>query len=84
MQPAKQTAKPTVTDGRRLVTTGVVVLGIGFVATAAGSVWVILSPIGGGVNFGAAAVYLGGMLCGVVGLVLGIAGLVALRRGRAR
>ncbi|OII25045.1 hypothetical protein BIV01_11820 [Curtobacterium sp. MCBA15_013] len=66
------------------MTTGVVVLGIGFVATAVGSVWVILSPIGGGVNFGAAAVYFGGMLCGVVGLVLGIAGLVALRRGRAR
>jgi len=59
---------------------GAITLIVGFFATVAGSIWTILSPIGGGVNFGAGLLYEGGMLAGLVGSVLTIVGLVGLRR----
>lgn len=59
----------------KLLRVGLTLLGIGFVATAGGSVWTILSPIGGGVNFLAVVIYQGGMLLGLVGLVISIVGL---------
>lgn len=55
-----------------------ILLTIGFLATAGGSIWVILTPLGEGINFGAAFVYQGGMVVGVVGLVA--LAYVALRR----
>ena len=55
-------------------------LGAGFVLTAAGSIWVILTPVGAGVNYGAAVVYFGGMLVGVVGLVCSLIAFSVLRR----
>ena len=59
---------------------GAITLLIGFLATVGGSIWTILSPIGGGVNFGAGFLYEGGMLVGLVGSVLTIIGLFTLRR----
>lgn len=64
----------------RLLKIGSIILALGFLATAGGSIWTILSPIGGGVNFGAGLLYEGGMLVGVVGLALTIAGLIAAKR----
>lgn len=59
---------------------GAITLLLGFFATAGGSIWTILSPVGGGVNFGAGLLYEGGMLAGLVGAVLTIAGLSELHR----
>lgn len=58
---------------------GAVTLILGFLATAGGSIWTILSPIGGGVNFAAGFLYEGGMVVGLIGSVLTIIGLFALR-----
>lgn len=58
---------------------GSIILSAGFLATVGGSIWTILSPIGGGVNFGAGALYEGGILIGFVGLVVTISGLFIAR-----
>jgi len=67
-------------DVHSMLKVGSIILGLGFLATAGGSIWTILSPIDGGVNFGAGALYEGGMLLGIVGLVLTISGLFTARK----
>lgn len=63
-----------------VVVAAIVLLAVGFVATAIGSVWTILSPPGGGVNFAAGLIYNGGMLVGLAGLGFGVAAAVTARR----
>lgn len=65
-------------DIRSIVTLAIVFLGLGFLLTAGGSVWTILTPDGTGVNFAAGFMYMGGMAVGVVGIALGIAALVTV------
>lgn len=69
---------------RSIVTLAIVFLGLGFLLTAGGSVWTILTPDGTGVNFAAGLMYLGGMAVGVVGIALGIAALVTVARAPKR
>lgn len=71
-------------DIRSIVTLAVVFLGLGFLLTAAGSVWTILTPDGTGVNFAAGFMYMGGMVVGVAGVAVGIAALVAVARALQR
>jgi len=74
-----------VSDVRGLVVAALVVTGAGFVLTAVGSVWTILTPIGTGVNFPAGLLYVLGMLVGVTGLGLATAAVVTvLRASRPR
>lgn len=65
---------------RRFNVVSTLLLAVGFVATAAGSVWTILTPVGTGVNFGAAFLYEGGMLVGVIGLVMVMISVISSRR----
>lgn len=69
---------------RSIVTLAIVFLGLGFLLTAGGSVWTILTPEGTGVNFAAGFMYMGGMAVGVVGIALGIAALVTVARAPKR
>jgi hypothetical protein len=69
---------------RSIVTLAIVFLGLGFLLTAGGSVWTILTPDGTGVNFAAGLMYMGGMAVGVVGIALGIAALVTVARAPKR
>lgn len=69
---------------RSIVTLAVVFLGLGFLLTAGGSVWTILTPDGTGVNFAAGLMYMSGMAVGVVGIALGIAALVIVVRAAKR
>lgn len=57
-----------------------ILLACGFIATAVGSIWTNLSPVGGGVNFAAGLLYLGGLSAGAVGLGFGVAAFVVTRR----
>ena len=69
---------------RSIVTLAVVFLGLGFLLTAGGSVWTILTPDGTGVNFAAGFMYMGGMVVGIAGIALGVAALVAVARAAKR
>jgi len=53
---------------------------IGFIGTAAGTVWTAFTPVGTGVNFGAGVVLVLGLLVGVVGVILGCVALLGFRR----
>lgn len=77
-------AARAVSDVRGLVVTALVVLGAGFVFTAVGSVWTVLTPIGTGVNFPAGLLYVLGMLVGVAGLVLATAAVITVARASRR
>lgn len=65
---------------RGLVVSSIVLLGVGFVFTAVGSVWSITTPEGTGVNFPAGAMYMVGMAVGVLGLTLGVVAIVSVNR----
>lgn len=52
-----------------------IILSCAFALIAVGSVWVIFTPEGTGVNFPAGLLYLLGLVTGVVGLVFTIVGL---------
>ena len=69
---------------RSIVTLAIVFLGLGFLLTAGGSVWTILTPDGTGVNFAAGFMYRGGMVVGIAGIALGVAALVAVARAAKR
>lgn len=69
---------------RNLLQGGAITLILGFLATVGGSIWTILSPIDGGVNFGAGLLYEGGMLVGLLGTALTVIGLVGLHRARRK
>ncbi|MBF4607469.1 hypothetical protein [Curtobacterium sp. VKM Ac-1393] len=71
-------------DIRSIVTLAIVFLELGFLLTAGGSVWTILTPDGTGVNFAAGFMYMGGMVVGVAGVAVGIAALVAVARAAKR
>jgi hypothetical protein len=65
---------------RRVVSWALSTLILGFVCTAAGTVWTACTPAGTGVNFGAAGVLMLGLLIGVIGVTLGCVALLGLRR----
>jgi len=72
--------KPVTSETQNLAIISLLLLIISLVATIAGSIWTILSPIDGGVNFAAGFLYMGGMLLSVVSIVLGIVSFVSLTR----
>ncbi len=69
---------------RSLVIAAIVILSVGFLMTAAGSIWTILTPTGTGVNFPAGAMYMGGMTVGLVGVFFGISAAIAVGRTSGR
>ncbi len=67
---------------KSLVIAAIIVLSAGFLLTAGGSIWTILTPTGTGVNFPAGAMYMGGMVVGIVGVFLGISAAISVGRMR--
>lgn len=80
----RQPTGPDASGASDLIRVAIVMLAAGFVLTAGGSLWVVLTPLGTGVDFPAGLLYLLGLAVGILGLALGTAAFTVVSRATRR